>query len=238
MSRLRLKGATGLILIFVITASFTGLILKQKNAALPITSSNGATDPTAVFNHVPYDLLTIPNPTLSPLVADSVPNVNAAETPVPVLTNSTRAAIFDFAKANPGVQFRGICSELGLSIGLAQFHLGVLTRAGLISFFRDGKYKRFFEAKRFSKKQMKIISILRHETAGNILRTILKRKHASHSELACELSITSQGLTWHINRLEKEGLIQDTKDGMKTIYSIENSFAPMLTEMSSVVGQA
>jgi predicted transcriptional regulator len=150
-------------------------------------------------------------------------------------TNSTRAMIYDFIKDNPGVQFRGICNELGLAIGLAEFHLGVLKKAGLISFIRDGRYKRFFEAKRFSLKEMQLISLLRHKTVSNILRSILTTKTMSHSELAYQLSITSQGLTWQMNQLKKAGVVQQSSEGIKAFYTLEETCAPILTEIMSLV---
>jgi predicted transcriptional regulator len=164
-------------------------------------------------------------------------DVKVAEKPAPVFNNYTRTEIYDFIKANPGVQFRGICNQLGLSIGLAEFHLGVLKKAGLISFIRDGRYKRFFESRRFSQKEMEIISLLRHETARSILKTVLEAKQISHGELACQLSITSQGLTWQMNRLKKDGVIQESKEGMKVIYSLEDTYAPILTEIINLVEQ-
>ena len=170
---------------------------------------------------------------MTPVVFD----VKIAEAPSSLLLNATRVELYNFIKANPGVQFRGICNQLGLSIGLAQFHLGVLKKAGLISFFRDGRYKRFFESNRFSNKQMKILSLLRHDTAKNILTTVLGRKSISHSELAHELSVTSQGLTWQMNRLEKEGIVQESKQGMKVIYSLETNYAPVVTEMMAIMKQ-
>ena len=225
-----------LFLVFIVTVAFAALIQKQKNTILASITLNGSTEP-AIANRTPYNRLAFPTSTdsLSSLFfARFDPCVNVAETPAPVLTNSTRTAIYEFIKDNPGVQFRGICSQLGLSIGLAQFHLGVLTKAGLVSFFRDGKYKRFFESKRFSKKQMKIISVLRHETAGSILRAILERKEVSHGELAYELSISSQGLTWQMNRLRKNHLIAESKTNKKLLYSIEYANAALLTEMAKL----
>jgi hypothetical protein len=44
--------------------------------------------------------------------------------------------VYNFAVANPGIQFRGICNGLGIAIGTAEFHLGVLKKAELISFVR------------------------------------------------------------------------------------------------------
>jgi predicted transcriptional regulator len=212
-------------MIFIITLSIAALIQKQKNTALSITTSRRSSQ-SAIFNSTPYNLLTLPT-FQTPLSLE----VNVAETSASTLNNSTRLGIYNFIQANPGIQFRGICNQLGISIGLAQFHLGVLKKAGLISFIRDGKYKRFFESKRFSKKQMQIITLLRHNTARNILRMVLERKQVSHSDLAHELSITSQGLTWQMKRLEKEGLIQESKEEMKLIYSLENTQVQMLTEI-------
>jgi predicted transcriptional regulator len=67
---------------------------------------------------------------------------------------------------------------------------------------------------------------------------MLEEKQASHSTLACQLAITSQGVTWQINRLKKDDLIQESKDGMKITYSLENAYAPMLTELVNLVEQA
>lgn len=210
----------------------------QKNAGFSIVASNGSLEVT-LFDGTPHNLLTFPTFTghLSTFLAPFILDVKVAERQASVFSNSTRVEIYDFIKANPGVQFRGICNQLGLSIGLAQFHLGVLKKAGLISFIRDGRYKRFFEIKKFSQKEMEIISLLRHDTARSILKTMLDGKKISHGELSCQLSITSQGLTWQMNRLKKSGVVQKSKEGMKVIYSLEDAYAPMLTEDINLVEQ-
>jgi len=204
----------GFLLILIVAVSFATLIQRQQSVAFSVATSGGT-------------FLTIFNL-----------EVNVAERPTTVFNNATRVAIYDLIKANPGVQFRGICTQLGISIGLAEFHLGVLKKAGLISFFRDGRYKRFFESKKFSQKQMKLISLLRHDTTRSIIKTMLEGKQASHSELSCHLAITSQGVTWQMNRLKKDDIIQESKDGMKITYSLENAYAPILTELVNLVEQA
>lgn len=139
----------------------------------------------------------------------------------PPLNQSTRTQIYSFIKNNPGIHFRGICNSLNLSIGLAQYHLGLLTKAGLISTFRDWRYKRYFKSNKFTKREMSIISLLRHQTAERILSILLKKQHASHNELASKLSISSQALTYQMKRLEKVGFVQRTKDGLKTVYFLD-----------------
>jgi predicted transcriptional regulator len=226
-------------LILIIAVSFAALIQKEKNATFSVTASGDSLH-LAIFDSTTYNLLTFPTFTqhLSTFLTPFILDVKVAETPASVFNNSTRVEIYDFIKANPGVQFRGICDQLGLSIGLAEFHLGILKKAGLISFIRDGRYKRFFESKKFSQKEMELIALLRHDTARSIIKTMLEGKKISHSELARQLSITSQGLTWQMNRLKKDGIVQESREGMKVIYSLEEAYAPMLTEIINLIEQA
>ena len=222
----------------MIAVSFAALIQSEKNATFQVTASVDSLR-LASFDGTACSLLKFPTFTqrLSMFLTPFILDVNVAERPASVFNNSTRVEIYDFIKTNPGIQFRGICDQLGLSIGLAEFHLGVLKKAGLISFIRDGRYKRFFESKKFSQKEMEIISLLRHDTTRSILKTMLEGKKISHSELACQLSITSQGLTWQMNRLKKDGVVQESKEGMKVIYSLEDTYVPMLSEIINIIEQ-
>jgi predicted transcriptional regulator len=149
--------------------------------------------------------------------------------------NSTRMQIYNYIESNPGVQFRGICAALSLPVGLAQYHLGVLVKSGLVSFIRDGRYKRFFLSKKFSRKEMLTISLLRHETAKRILEALLNKKQLAHGELACEVSITSQALTWQMKRLGKTEFITQANEGLRTIYSIDEASAPLLMQYLTLV---
>jgi predicted transcriptional regulator len=225
-------------LILVVAVSFAAQVQKKKNANFPATASMDSLR-LASFDGTAYNLLAFPTFTqrLSTFLVPFLLDVNVAERQAPVFNNFTRAEIYDFIIANPGVQFRGICDQLGLSIGLAEFHLGVLKKAGLISFIRDGRYKRFFESKRFSSRQMEIISLLRLDTTRSILKTVLCGKKISHAGLAFQLSITSQGLIWQMNRLKKRGVVRESKEGMKVVYSLEDAYAPMIAEVITLIEQ-
>ncbi|MBN1357819.1 winged helix-turn-helix transcriptional regulator [Candidatus Bathyarchaeota archaeon] len=144
--------------------------------------------------------------------------------------NGTRTQIYNYIDNNPGIQFRGVCAGLSIQVGLAQYHLGVLIKADLVSFIRDGRYKRFFPAKKFSRKEMLTISLLRHKTARKILEALLDKKQLSHGELAGRVSITSQALTWQMKRIGKTQFILQTNEGLKTIYSLDENSTPTLTK--------
>ena len=211
------KSSLALLLSFVIIFSFVAVIQMEKNNILANNAISRLTEFSG--NQIAYQDI-------------------VKESPVSVINNSTtRLAIYDFISVNPGVQFRGICAELSIAIGTAEFHLGVLKKAGLISFVRDGKYKRFFISKKFSVKEMKLISLLRHETIKEIIKKIMAEKTVPHSKLASHLSITSQGLTWQINRLRDEGIIKETSYGIKITYSLNETYVQMMPELLNVIEQ-
>jgi DNA-binding transcriptional ArsR family regulator len=210
------KPVLALILSLVIAFSFIALIQLEKNSSLSFNLNTSLSK---------FSFLT-PAFSNQPAFEDVI-----KEAQFPLIENATRADVYEFIVANPGIQFRGICTGLGIAIGTAEFHLGVLKKAGLISFVRDGKFKRFFASRKFSQKEMKLIALLRHETIREILKTILSKKTISHCKLASDLSITSQGLTWQMSRLQEEGIIQENCAGMKVTYSINELYAQELPKL-------
>ncbi len=147
------------------------------------------------------------------------------------LNQSTRSEIYEYVQDNPGVHFRGICNGLGLSVGMVQYHVGILVSAGLLSTFTDVKMQRFFVLGKYSQRQMRIISLLRHGTTRQILRIINEQKTVMHSQLAAKLSISSQGLTWQMHRLQRTGVIQVTQDGLRLSYSINDADIQVVKEL-------
>ncbi|MCW4004907.1 MAG: winged helix-turn-helix transcriptional regulator [Candidatus Bathyarchaeota archaeon] len=222
-----------LALVFIVIGSFAALLYQQKNFSFTATE-NSPCRITLHSNMITYRAITIDKIcTLAVLPALSV----QAPSPAPVLaTNSTRAQIYNFVSENPGVQFRGICAVLCLPIGLAEYHLGVLIKSGLVSFVRDGRYKRFFVANKFSRKDMLMISLLRHSRVKRIVEALINNGELSHGKLAGEVAITSQALTWQMKTLKNTKFVLQVNDGIKTIYSLDKNSASTLKRYLAVVG--
>jgi len=141
------------------------------------------------------------------------------------LDQPTRLEINDFIKTHPGVHFRGICDGLGLSVGVVQYHLSVLEHAGIVMGHSDGQNKRFFETDAFAQSDMKLISLVRHETTGKILTILSQNPSALHRDIAQSLGISSQALSWQMNQLKKAGLITAEKAGVNVEYTLNNADA-------------
>ncbi len=144
------------------------------------------------------------------------------------LNQPTRLEINDFIKSNPGMHFRGICDGLGLSVGVVQYHLSVLEHAGFITSFCNGQNKRYFEANVFTDADMKLISLVRHETTGKILAILSENNSVLHRDIASSLGVSSQALSWQMNQLKKAGLINYEWAGVNVKYSLNDANAMKL----------
>jgi predicted transcriptional regulator len=212
------RALLALSLTLIIVCSLAASIQRQKEA-------------DAILNHSTWTGVLCSSSLASP-TGHSITVAFAEKAPLPV--NATRTSIYDFVGANPGVQFRAICSSLGLSIGVVQFHLAVLEKAGLVVSIRRGKYKRFFQAGKFSRRQMETIATLRLNTVRDILRALLGKKQVSHHELAVQVSISSQGLTWQMNRLRASGLIEETRNGLNVTYNLQQMQVLAVTQAINI----
>lgn len=157
---------------------------------------------------------------------------NAAST---LLNQTTRMTVFNFVKDNPGFHFRAMADCLKMPIGVLQYHLGLLVNSGLISAHSDGRYKRYFESGKFTESEIKAISILRHKTAGKILIALVEKQTALHKELALKLGISSQALSWQMNRLKRIGVVRRKAYGLEVRYALDREVSNAVRRFASLV---
>jgi DNA-binding transcriptional ArsR family regulator len=219
-----------IVLIVVVVGAFSAQLYEQTHFRYSYEYRHGVTvSSLAALNAVTINQYTLLAVTPSLSTATSVPSQS-------YLNNITRSEIYTYISQNPGAQFRAIAAALCLPLGLAEYHLAVLVKSGLVAYIRDGRYKRFFAAKRYTENQMQTISLLRHRTTRRILEALLKRRELSHSRLADEVAITSQALTWQMKTLRNTSFVLEVNVGLKTVYSIDQSAEPTLAKYLSLVG--
>ena len=133
---------------------------------------------------------------------------------------STRGEIMSFILTNPGVYLREISEDLGLSMGVVQYHIWMLTKSGEIEECRSGRYRRFFGAERYQEMERKVLSLLRQGTAGRILTLLSLGEPLDHRKLAAMLGVTSQGLSWHMRRLRQMGILKTSFHPTGRLYTL------------------
>lgn len=223
------RAALGLSLVLIVVGCFAAQMYQQK------IFSNGYTQKPAPMLQVYPGIASLKAATTNDFTLLSFSPSFSVQTTQSPLANTTAAQIYSYIDENPGIQFRAICTGLCLPVGLVQYYLAGLTKAGLVSYIRDGKFKRFFISKRFSKREISAISLLRHKTAKKIVEALLRKKQLSHGKLAYEVSLTSQALTWQMNSMRNTKYILQVDDGLKTIYFLNESTAPLLQKCLTVI---
>jgi len=152
-----------------------------------------------------------------------------------LLNQTTRMDIYNFIIDNPGLHFRALSDYLRLPIGVLQYHLGLLVNGGLLSTYQNGRYKRYFESKRFTETEMKVISVLRNGTSGKILIALSEKPEMTHKDLALQLDISSQALSWQMRRLEQMGLVKRNVVGLNVKYSLDETIYTTVTQYSMLL---
>jgi DNA-binding transcriptional ArsR family regulator len=226
---MKYRGLAAFVLAVVVAFSMCTLLQQQKDLDSAFHSLQASVNPNSYAPPL-YELTTNPAGHYNFLTYGTLTSVTvtfAEKAPLPA--NSTRNDIYNYITANPGVQFRAICGGLGLSIGVVQFHLMQLEKNGLIESLRWGRYKRFFVAGTFSRREMAAIATARLETVRCILRALLEGKKVSHCKLASQVTLSSQALTWQMNRLQETGLIEETRDGLNVSYGIKPEQVELVT---------
>jgi len=161
--------------------------------------------------------------------ATPLAGLSAGEAQAKTAGNDARDAILGYVNATPGAHFSKLRDDLKLGTGETQHHLRHLlddssgSNAGgaasaqrsdgsaLVS-RRDGDYRRFFIADRFSTFEQVALGYLRRETPRGMLLTLLQHPGATGSDIASALDVSRATVSTHASQLDDAGLL-DRSDG-------------------------
>jgi predicted transcriptional regulator len=142
--------------------------------------------------------------------------------------SDARDAILGYVSTTPGAHFSKLRDDLKLGTGETQHHLRRLLEDGhesdaggsserrsdgraLVS-RRDGDYRRFFVAGRFSAFEQTALGYLRRETPRGMLLTLLRHPDATGAAVAEALDVSRATVSTYATQLEEAGLL-DRTDG-------------------------
>jgi len=134
--------------------------------------------------------------------------------------------------ANPGVYLRELSEDLGLSMGVVEYHVWGLVKDGEVEDFHNGRFRRFFGTATYGEMEQKVISLMRQETPGKILSLLLEDEPLTHVKLAATLGVTSQALTWQMTRLRAMGIIETSPlwDHTGTAYHLNDGVSGLVSQ--------
>ncbi|WP_277553590.1 winged helix-turn-helix transcriptional regulator [Halobaculum limi] len=130
--------------------------------------------------------------------------------------SDARDAIRGYLATTPGAHFSKLRDDLSLATGETQHHLKRLESVGEIVSQKDGDYRRYFPAGRFSAFERRALGYLRRDTPRGMILGLLRDPDASGADLARSLDVSRATVSNYATALADAGLV-DTEGG----YSLE-----------------
>ena len=130
--------------------------------------------------------------------------------PAAEATSDVRGAIVGYLASTPGAHFSKIRDDLQLGTGETQHHLRRLSAEEVLTHQKDGDYKRYFPADRFSAFEQRALGYLRRETPRRMLIALLRDPTASGSDLAAAADVSRSTVSKYAAELDAAGLLSRT----------------------------
>ena len=130
--------------------------------------------------------------------------------------SDARDAIVGFVTATPGAHFSKIRDDLKLGTGETQYHLRRLLDDEALESRRDGDYRRFYPADRFSSFEQVALGYLRRDTPRGMLIALLRDPDATGGDLADAVGVSRATVSNYAKELDSVGLLS-REDG----YAVE-----------------
>lgn len=148
------------------------------------------------------------------------------------LEQATRRRIYEHVAAHPGQHMRELQRQLAMSGGTLEYHLRVLTREGLLTERRQGRYLRYFAAAQMGGAEKDALGLLRQEVPRRILALLVAQPEQSHGGLLQQFRLAPSTLTFHMQKLTRAGLVVATRHGRETRYRVADPalIARLLTQ--------
>lgn len=124
---------------------------------------------------------------------------------------SVRQRVFGTVSRYPGLHLREIMRRVGTSSALAEYHLNVLEKHGLVTSTDDRGYRRFYPARSprtpLSRDDKRFLGLARHPVALGIVLYLLERGRASHKDLTDVVTVTKSTVTYHLKTLQDASVV-------------------------------
>lgn len=150
-----------------------------------------------------------------------------------VLDHPLRAGILDYIRNNPGRHFRSIMRETGVNRGTLYYHINRLKAFGKISEMRDGGLTRYYERLNGVSPLERTLDSHRGDPKRDEILGILKTKPGiTAPAITEEAGIPYPSLWYHLQILEKDGVVRGERDGRNIRYVLTPEVAQALSEES------
>ncbi|MDD5503002.1 MAG: winged helix-turn-helix transcriptional regulator [Candidatus Thermoplasmatota archaeon] len=142
-----------------------------------------------------------------------------------ILQNETRRQIYSAIQRNPGINMSQLSQQLNIGWGTTVHHVKKLEEATKIHAENMNNERCFFEnGGTFSKESMVKTAALKDGTAKSIFGFIEKNPGTSQKRICESLGVRPSLVSWHVTKLEQEGIINRNRNGKSFSLTINEKF--------------
>lgn len=136
-----------------------------------------------------------------------------------ILELETRKKIYLVIKEFAGSHFREIQRKSELAVGSVQHHLHSLVKSGLIREVKKGNNIVYFP-REFESGNTILLGLLRQESIRKIILFVMTNKGCNHEQIVKYVNLSPSTISWHLKKLQQEGIVKADKQGRKTFYKL------------------
>lgn len=151
--------------------------------------------------------------------------------------NDNRNRILSIIAGRPGSTLYEMSKELGMNIGTLRYHLMILgLNHRIVTYNEEGKFVRYFtNSNTYSDDDKMIISLLRRESMGRLLKVVLDSGEITNGELCVKLGLPESGISKYMSELSDKGVVTKTGQGTRMYYSIREMHRDRLAKATALV---
>lgn len=137
-----------------------------------------------------------------------------------VLELENRRKIYQLISKYPGMYMREIEKELGLAVGVLDYHLSYLVKNEILSIEREGNKIRYFIRKDVSYGDKATIALLRQKTPRRIVVHLMLNPGVNFKDVLEQFKMSKSTLSFHMKKLTEANIVNATKEGRETFYEV------------------
>ncbi len=147
--------------------------------------------------------------------------------------NENRNLVIAYIKEHPGSTQYEISRGMQMNMGTVRYHLFILGMNHKIATFNDGKFVRYFPNSNFySKEEQQIISLMRRDATGRIIKALSSNPGLTNIELCERLGQPESAISKLLKELCSKDIVRKVKtsdDRLK--YSLKEELSPTISKM-------
>jgi Uncharacterized protein conserved in archaea len=140
-----------------------------------------------------------------------------------VLDNTSRDRIYRYIVQTPGTDFTEISKKTGVSENSLRYHLTVLKCMNKVTMLESSRNTRYFEnSSRYSVMEKKVLKYLHTKSTRILLQLLIGNPNLTRIQIEGAVRISGPGVTWQMQRLADDGILEIRKAGRNARYEINN----------------